>query len=294
MTAPTSVSPRTVDRDAAAGQRGPTFLRAVASEWTKIVSLRSTAWVAVVTVALSWVIIYLSANASSGDYGFDPLDSLPDGVALSQLGALVLGVLAGTGEFRTGTFRTTFTAVPRRVTVLAARTVVVAAVGAVVALLSVVAIVLGVLPAARSRDIALDLTSDGTPQVLLGCGLVLLGMTLLGLGIGSLLRRTVLAVTVGLALVFVVPVALSLAGDLSSDPLAPAPAETEVASLDPVSTVIAFLPGDAAFRMTTRSEYGAMDGAPDLEPWQGGLVFAAWVLVPLVAAGGRLRARDVT
>jgi ABC-2 type transport system permease protein len=294
MTAAAAVSPRALGRDAAGPGRGPTFPRIVASESTKVLSLRSTSWIAVVTVVASWVVTYLSANASSGDPGFEPLASLPDALGLSQIGLLVLGVLVGTGEFRTGAFRTTFTAVPRRVPVLVARTLVVAVVGAVVAVLTLAAAVLGILPAARSRDMALDLTADGTPPVLLGSGLMLLGMAVLGLAIGTLLRRTVVAVTVALGLVFVVPVALSLASDFATDPMVGVSVETEAVEIDPVSTVVAFLPGDAAFRMTTSPDAGGIDGAPDLGRVGGGLVFGAWILLPLAAAGVRLRARDVT
>lgn len=295
MTGSVTVPARPAARPGAAARRGPTIWRTVASEWTKIAGLRSTWWTVVATVAVSWAVTYLSANASSGDPGFVPSASLPDGLALSQIGSLVLGILVGTGEFRTGAFRTTFTAVPRRVSVLVARTIVVAGLGALTAVLALVGAVLGVLPAARSRDIPLDLTADRTPQVLLGAALMLLGMALLGLAVGSLLRRTVLAMTFALALVFVVPVALSLGSELvAGPPTGQAPVETAAAELDPVSTAVAFLPGDAAFRMTTDPDDGGVEGAPDLGPWGGGLVFGVWILLPLVAAGVRLRTRDVT
>lgn len=280
-------------RTPATARRGPTFPRLVASEWVKLTSLRSTLWVTVVTVAVAFT--YLAANASSGDPGFVPTRSLPDGVGLSQLGTLVLGVLAGTADFRTGAFRSTFTAAPRRVLVLVARAVATVGVAVVVALLTLAATVLGVLPAAQSRDMSLDLTAGSTPQVLLGSGLLLVGMALLGLGLGSLLRRTVPAMVTALALVFVLPVGISLGGELSTSPTeTTAEVEPGPTGLDPVSTVLAFLPGDAAFRMTTTSESGGVDGAPDLGPWGGGLVFAGWILLPLAAAGVRLRTRDVT
>lgn len=294
MNASVTVPARATVRADATERRGPTFLRVVASEWTKATALRSTWWAAAVTIALAGVVTYLSANASSVDPGFDPVSSLSDAAALSQLGTLVLGVLLGTGEFRTGTFRTTFTAVPQRTTVLAARTVVTAALGAATALLSLGAAVLGVLPAARSRDIALDLTVGRGPQILLGSGLLIVGMALLGLGLGMLLRRTVPAVSVALAVVFVLPVAVTLASDLTSSPLDAPPIGTEATQLDPLSTVVAFLPADAGYRMTLPSDVDGIDGAPDLGPWGGGLVFGTWILVPLVAAGARLRLRDVT
>jgi len=291
----TSTIPRSRPATPPRDQQGPTFARLLASEWTKITSLRSTWWAAALTVALAWVVTYLAANASSGDPGFEPLASLPDGVALSQLGTLVLGVLVGAGEFRTGAFRTTFTAAPRRTPVLVARTLVTAAVGSVIAALAVVAIVLGVLPAAASRSMSIDLTSDRTPHVMAGIFLMLLGMALLGLAIGTLVRRTVPAVTAALAIVFVVPVALMLGSELGTDPLDMAPvSETAAAELDPVETVVAFLPADAAYRMTTDPAEGGPDGSPDLGPVGGGLVLGAWILLPLVAAGARLRTRDLT
>ena len=98
--------------------------------------------------------------------------------------------------------------------------------------------------------------------------------------------------TAVLALVFVLPVGLTLATSLASLP-AVGSAATQAGQLDPVNTVIAFLPSDAAFRMTTSSDSAGLDGAPDLGPVGGGLVFTTWILVPLVAAGVRLR-RDLT
>lgn len=296
MTSSATTSAQSASRaPSPSSRRGPTVPRLVASEWTKLVGLRSTWWVAVVTVAVAGVFTYLAADASSGDPGFEPARSLPDAITLAQLGTLVLGVLAGTADFRTGAFRSTFTAAPRRVHVLLARTVATAAAATVLALLTLSATVLGVLPAARSRGMSLDLAAGSTPQVLLGSGLLLVGMALLGLGLGSLLRRTVPAMVAALAFVFVIPVGIGLGSDLASPPSATSTAVlTDTERLDPVSTAIAFLPGDAAFRMTTTPQDGGVDGAPELGAWGGGLVFAGWILLPLAAAGVRLRTRDVT
>lgn len=290
-----ATSAQRATRTPATARRGPTVPRLVASEWTKLTSLRSTLWAAGVTVAVAGTVTYLMTNASSGDPGFDPTRSLPDGIGLAQLGMLVLGVLAGTTDFRTGAFRATFTAAPRRVAVLAARTVATAAVAAVVAVLTLTASVLAVLPSARSRDMPLDLAAGSTPQVLLGSGLLLVGMALLGLGIGSLLRSTVPAVVAALALVFVVPLGISIGSELAVSPTEMSVGvEADPTRTDPGNTVLVFLPFDAAFRMTSPAGEGGLDGAPDLGPWGGGLVFAGWIALPLAAAAVRLRARDVT
>lgn len=279
---------------ASSGRRGPTFPRVVAAEWTKLTSLRSSYAVAAATVVVSGVLTFLAANASSGDPGFDPRGSLTAGLALAQIGPLVLGVLVGTGEFSTGTFRTTFTAVPRRAPVLVAQTVVTGAFALLVALLAVGAAVAGVLPAAASRGMAVDLAGDGTPHVLAGATLLLVAMALLGHALGALVRRPVPAVVLAVVLVLVLPVVLLLASDVGTDPLAAAPAAGDVpAQQVAVNTVVTLLPAGAGQLLTMTPGTTGLDGAPDLGPWGGGLVLAAWVAVPLVVAAARLRVRDV-
>ncbi|WP_163541147.1 ABC transporter permease subunit [Occultella kanbiaonis] len=290
-TAAASSSTQVQVRGRTAG-RGATFARVLASEWTKLTSLRSAFLLGAVTVVVSWALTYVSANASSVDPGFDPLGSLTSGLVLSPLGLMILGVLIGTGEFTTGTFRSTFTAVPRRLSVLAAQVVVTAAFSLVVALFAVGAAVLGIVPAAGSRGLTVELTGDGTMPVLAGMTLYLVGMALFGLAVGALLRRSARAVVTAVTVTLVLPIVLMLASDLSTDPMAPAasgppPAEAVV------NTIVTLLPSGAGSLLTT-PEVSGIEGAPDLGPAGGGAVLGAWILVPLAGAAVRLRTRDVT
>ncbi|MFS0704236.1 hypothetical protein AB6N23_06890 [Cellulomonas sp. 179-A 9B4 NHS] len=272
----------------ATARTGPRFGRVVAAERTKLVSLRSPWWTAAVTVVVAGVITYLSAEASSGDPGFVPVDSLSTGLMLAQVGPLVLGVLAGAGEFRTGAFRTSFTAVPRRWPVLVAQTLVVAAFALVTAVLAAAASVVGILPAAASRGIAVDLVGGDTPGLLLGMVLFVVGLALLGLALGALLRRTLPALLAALSLALVLPVVLMTVGDPGTDAMGMAvPHRVTVPG-----ALGTFTPGGAAQLMTTSTSAGPMPGSPDLGPVGGGLVLAAWVVLLLVVALVRLRARD--
>lgn len=288
MSAAVAAAPGGVRSDA---RRGPTFARVVASEWTKLVSLRAPWWTGGVTVVVAGVITYLSAQASSVDPGFDPVGSLSTGLGLAQVGALVLGVLAGAGEFRTGAARTTFTAVPRRWPVVAAQVLATAAFAAVVAVLSVAASVVGLLPPAARRGVAVDVWAGETPGVMLGMGLFVVGLTLLGLAVGVLLRRTVPAMVTTLVVALVLPVLLTMVGPppLPADPTVLEP----VAQVTVGGTLMVLSPGGAAQLMTFPASSGPMQGAPDLGPVGGGLVLAAWVVVLLLAAALRLRLRDV-
>ena len=279
-------------RRAATTRPGPSFGRVVAAEWTKLLGLRSPIAIAVATVAVTGLLTHLFASASSGDPGFVPTRNLPDALPLALLGPLVLGVLVGTGEFSTGTFRSTFAAVPRRVPVLAAQAVVTVAFVLPVAVLTVGAAVVGVLPAAASRDTAPDLLGAGVPRLLLGTVCCLVGTALLGLAVGALLRHPVPALVAAFGLVVIAPLVLSLAVDLATGPPGASTRGATPPGTAAVNTVETFTPVGAAGVLTS-PDGGGLDGAPDLGVRGATLVLAAWVAVPMAAAAHRLRRRDL-
>ncbi len=284
-----TTTPRGVRTTAGARTGGPTFGRVVASEWTKLTSLRSPWWTALVTVVAAGALAFMFATASSVDPGFEPTRDLATGLMLAQVGPLVLGVLLGAGEFRTGAARTTFTSVPRRWPVLAAQTVVVAGFALGLAVLTVAATVVGVLPSAVSRDLPLRLTVGDTPGILTGMVLLVVGVTLVGYALGTLLRRTVPALVTALGVVLVLPIVLAMAGDPGGGTMGAAPPHSVTA----VGTIGAFTPGTAGQLLTTPASYGPMPGMPHLGPVGGGLVLGGWIVLLLAVAAVRLRTRDV-
>src|SRR3984957_278557 len=133
-----TVKIREADAARPAGPAGPA-VRArdvLLSEWTKLRSVRSTYWALLVAAVVSLAGSLLFAFPAG--HGANPAGRgahVPDPVAFSFVGWAeypvlavgILGVLAFTSEYATGQVRTTFTAVPRRLAVLAAKTAVVAA-----------------------------------------------------------------------------------------------------------------------------------------------------------------------
>ena len=112
---------------------------AMRAEWTKLVSLRSTKWTLGIMAAGSLLVTYLSAHGAlhhpRGWYqGFDPTAQALNGLIICALLMGVFGVLAVTGEFGTGTIRSSLTAMPRREVFFGAKVLVVAAVTLVVGL----------------------------------------------------------------------------------------------------------------------------------------------------------------
>ena len=104
-----------------------TQVRVLLSEWTKLVSLRSTRWslAAATVLGIGLPCVFAAVTAShwhsmSLHERLDrhPLDIALAGVNVAQLAIAVLGVLVITGEYSTGMIRASFTAVPKRLPVL--------------------------------------------------------------------------------------------------------------------------------------------------------------------------------
>jgi ABC-2 type transport system permease protein len=113
------------------------FSATLRSEWTKLVTLRSTTWLVVLGLVLSVglsALIALVAGVTWQDWdaaersSFEPIGFALIGGIPSALLYVALGAKAATSEYGAGMIRLTFTATPRRGRVLAAKALVVAAV----------------------------------------------------------------------------------------------------------------------------------------------------------------------
>ena len=184
----------------------------LASAWIRLRSVRSTWWctaVYVVVVAgFGWLAAASTATSSRADVA---VEVALTGFGFGQLVLVVLGVLAVSAEFGTGSAVSALVAVPRRTAWLAATTTVVAAWAAL--LTAVLAVVCAV--AARALVAVPGGVSIADPAVLRALGLQVagaVGVTVLSVGLGVLLRATAGGVGLGMALVFVLPPVLALAG----------------------------------------------------------------------------------
>jgi ABC-2 type transport system permease protein len=100
--------------------------RVLHAEWTKMRTEPAARWllpcIVVATVLVSLLAV-AAASCKGGGCGFDPAALSLAGVQLGQAVVVMLAVLAMGGEQGTGLLRTTFTAAPRRIVVLAAKAV---------------------------------------------------------------------------------------------------------------------------------------------------------------------------
>jgi len=257
---------------------GVTFARALAAEWTKLTSVAAHAWLALGTVVAAAGTAFGLGMFVRPDDGRSGSWVVVSGFVLAQLGFLVLGSLVATSEYTTGTARTTFVAVPRRLPVLGAQVLVTAGAALLTALVALGASYLATTSARAGDAPALDLSVPGTARALLGFVVVSAAVALLGLGLGALLRRPADALVVGVVLVVFGDYVLTMF---------PGPVADTVRALLP-SSGARLLQDDAAL-----AGLDAVTRGPQLGAWGGGAVLAAWVLVLLGAAAYRLRRHDV-
>lgn len=277
----TTLAPRAAATRAPRGapaRRGVTLARAVAAEWTKLVSLPANGWLVLGTVAAAAATAYGLGVFVREDDGRSGSWVVASGFLLAQLGLVVLGALVGTAEHTTGTARTTFTAVPRRLPVLVGQVVVTAVAAAVTAAASLAASWFATAPARAVDAPDLDLAVPGTVRVLVAYVVVGVAVALLGLGLGSLLRRPADAIVTGVMLVYFLEIVLRAAPGRFTD------------------TVGALLPSAGKRLLEDDAALAALDAAtrgPQLGTWGGGVVLGTWVVVVLGAAAYRLLRHDV-
>ena len=179
------------------------------SEWTKLRSIRSTYWALVVAALVSLAGSLLFALPARR--GAKP----PNPVAFSFIGWAeypvlavgILGVLAFTSEFTTGQIRTTFTAVPRRLAVLAAKAVVVGSLALVFGeLLALASFSLTQAILSRQGE-GVSLSHPGVSGAVLAAGFVLAAVAVTGVAVGAAIRHTAGAIA-ALPVVFYLPLIL--------------------------------------------------------------------------------------
>ncbi|MCP3816907.1 ABC transporter permease [Streptomyces sp. A3M-1-3] len=177
---------------------------ALASEWTKIKSVRSTMWTIGILLFLVISIGLLAAlQTSDSDFSDTPY-TVPAlfGLLLGQICVITLGVLVVSSEYGTGMIRTTFTASPQRWRVLAAKFMVFFVLTFVVTAFAIAFV--GIVTAAvHSGPEARATTGSEWARTVLGGSLYVTLLGMLGLAVGSMLRHSAGAITTMLGVVLV-------------------------------------------------------------------------------------------
>jgi hypothetical protein len=195
----------------------PAARGALAAEWIKLRSIRSTylalAAAATAAIALGSLVAYYAAAKShpwahlslQARATWDPVSYSLGGLAIAQLAFGTLGVLVISSEHATGLIRTTFAATPRRRVVLAAKAAAAAALTLAAGELIAFAAFFAGQQALSAKHLNMPLTHPGVLRGVLAAGLYLAIITLVGLGLGAIIRHTAGAIAAMFALVFLIP-----------------------------------------------------------------------------------------
>lgn len=250
------------------------FGKAVRAEWIKLWSIRSTWWtmIALVVIGAGLTTLLCWGNAdwlASEDADESPGSFITWGMMIAQVCAVIVGVLTATSEYGTGMVRTTFAAVPARGRVLAAKAVVVTGTLFVVGTLTALLGYVGGNYFLDREGIGLPLEGD-VARAMYGSGLFMAGLALFSMAIGFLVRHTAAAISIVLALVFVVGnMVMLIPGELGE-------------------WITKLMPGNAGGEIATPVSF-----LPELlDPWTGFGVFAAETAVLLALGWYLLRKRD--
>lgn len=186
----------------------------VRAEWTKLRSVRSTVWSLVATIGITVGLGMLFCFAYTRRFDrlglrerltFDPTAQSLRGLFLAQLAIGVLGVLVISSEHATGLIRTTLTAVPQRRVVLAAKALVFGAVAVAVTMIAVFIAFFAGQAVLDTKHLGVSLGDPHVLRAVLGAGVYLTFVGLLGLAIGTIVRRTAGAIATLVGVVLVLP-----------------------------------------------------------------------------------------
>ncbi|WP_406158411.1 ABC transporter permease [Streptomyces sp. NBC_01005] len=216
MTTPTTPPTPSAPQAAPAGfytspipVRRATLGDAIASEWTKIRSVRSTMWTLGVMIVLLLGIGLLAAvavDSAGSDLGSTPVLSLGFfGVLLGSICVITLGVMTIASEYGTGMIRTTLTACPSRARVLSAKAIVFFLLTFVITTLMTALV--GVLQTALIDSAAPS--GDDWLRATVGVGLYTAALGLLSLAVGALIRHSAGAITIMIGVVLL-PLVLAM------------------------------------------------------------------------------------
>jgi ABC-2 type transport system permease protein len=249
------------------------FGRVVRSEWIKLSTLRSN-WVTAIIlfvelVGMPLLLVYAVLTVRNSAQGAGQAiqigvgDLAGGGQSFGLLIAAVLGILSIGGEFSTGSIRTSLVAVPRRGMLLGAKSLVVALFVGAISLVGVIVGVFGGVLLADAGGITIDPTAD---DGLAKAGLAVLSIMLFAVfafGVGLLVHSTAGAITIVVAVVFILPLVLQILDSLLRS--------------EWLAQTMNYLPSSLASGMVT---WPTDPSQPAW--WVSTLVLAAWAFVPLV------------
>jgi ABC-type transport system involved in multi-copper enzyme maturation permease subunit len=256
------------------------FRHVLASEWTKLRSVRSTKWSLAVGFLLTILFPVLFSFVTRSHWGSmspsdragrHPLEIALAGVNVAQLAIAVLGVLLVSAEYSTGSIRSTFTAVPKRLPVLWAKLIDYAVVSFVLVL---VAVLISFFVSQAILDsipqLHISFSHPGVTRSVIGGAVYVMLVGIFALALGAIVRNTAGGIATFAAIFFVLPPLMN------------------VLPLSWNNAISQYLPLEAGSQLFTLHH-----GMHTLRPLTGGLVMVGYSAAAILVAAVLLVRRDV-
>ncbi|WP_199428979.1 hypothetical protein [Qaidamihabitans albus] len=251
----------------------------LAVERIKLFSTRSPWWCALVALATTVGFTALIVGNAN--------EQFPATVATTQFGyffglavVMVLAALAVTTEYRFGTIRTTFQAIPNRTAALVAKTVVVALLALVIG--EIVAFASWGLSVLLQPDFDLALNSTADWINVAGVGPIYALAAVMAVAVGILVRHSAGAISLLLIYTLAVEDLVSLIPNIGDD----------IYKWMPFNVANKFLTGDGASNAGRAADAGAPLSTSPLSPGWALAYFAGTAVVLLAVAIATAKRRD--
>jgi hypothetical protein len=242
--------------------------------------VRSTKWSLGVGFLLTIAFPVIFALVTSSHWGSmspheradrHPLDIALAGVNVAQLAIAVLGVLLISAEYSTGSIRSTFTAVPKRLPVLWAKLLDYAVVSFV---LMVPAVLVSFFASqailARHDILQISFSQAGVARSVIGGAVYVMLVGIFALAIGAIVRNTAGGIAAFAGIFFVLPPLMFVLPQSWNN------------------AISQYLPSNAG-----RQLFALHHASHNLTPLSGGLLFVAYCAAALAIAAVLLVRRDV-
>ncbi|MFE5089591.1 ABC transporter permease subunit [Streptomyces sp. NPDC056638] len=247
----------------------------LASEWTKVWTVRSTSLTLLLAFALSTglgTLIALNWRSNIEHVvNFDPLVAGLYSVTLGQLALVVFGVLLVGSEYSSGSIRASLSAVPRRGLLYGSKVLV----GTLTALVGSTVTVIVTFAGAQAAlgPYGTTLTADGIPTALAGAVAYLTLICTFSMGIATIVRSSAISLGVLLPMLF-----------LGAQGLGNVPV---------LKPVLQYLPDQAGLElMRIAGPPGDGRFGPDYGPGTALVILLAWTAAALTGGYLVLRRRD--
>jgi len=186
------------------------------AEYWKLRSVQYTLWtlttIVVANIGVAILLaIFVSGRLSASERATTDVVRLAlGGLHISQVAAGVLGVLIVSSEYSSGLIRATFSAMPHRRLVLAAKMAVFTAVSLIIGIGSSFGSFYAFQALRSGNDMSTTLSAPGALRAVIGAGLYLTVAGLLGMGLAAIIRNPAGSIATLLGVMFVPPLLINL------------------------------------------------------------------------------------